>query len=128
MDSCFYTNYFFISIHSYINYIWPSTIHFHNYYYYYSFFFNSSFSFSFCFVFCLNREGAANEELIDYMSHVLGVKTKCIQLDVGTKSRNKILLINFGTTTNNKQQQQQQQPTITTAEKVLKMLKEDMDR
>ncbi|KAH7638561.1 duf167 domain containing protein [Dermatophagoides farinae] len=45
------------------------------------------------------REGAANEELIDYMSHVLGVKTKCIQLDVGTKSRNKILLINFGTTT-----------------------------
>lgn len=81
------------------------------------------------FFFCLNREGAANEELIDYMSHVLGVKTRCIQLDVGTKSRNKILLINFGTTTtNNKQQQQQQQPTITTAEKVLKMLKEDMDR
>lgn len=80
----------------------------------------------------MNREGAANEELIDYMSHVLGVKTRCIQLDVGTKSRNKILLINFGTTTttNNKQQQQQQkqQPTITTAEKVLKMLKEDMDR
>lgn len=41
-----------------------------------------------------NREGAANEELIDFMSHVLGVRSRCISLDVGTKSRNKMLIVN----------------------------------
>ncbi|OTF83478.1 DUF167 domain containing protein, partial [Euroglyphus maynei] len=71
------------------------------------------------------REGAANEELIDYMSHVLGVKSRCISLDVGTKSRNKILLINFGTTTTTAAKNGG--GIMTTAEKVLEMLKQDMD-
>ena len=42
---------------------------------------------------CPAREGAANEELIDFMSHVLGVKSRCITLDVGSKSRNKTLTV-----------------------------------
>ncbi|KAH9413852.1 hypothetical protein DERP_009450 [Dermatophagoides pteronyssinus] len=76
------------------------------------------------------REGAANEELIDYFSHVLGVKTRYISLDIGQKSRNKILLINFETKTKSneggmKQKQQQQQPM--TAEKIFEILKQDMD-
>lgn len=77
------------------------------------------------------REGAANEELIDYFSHVLGVKTRYISLDIGQKSRNKILLINFETTTKSneggmKQKQQQQQQPMT-AEKIFEILKQDMD-
>ncbi|KAI2810459.1 hypothetical protein RDWZM_002566 [Blomia tropicalis] len=39
------------------------------------------------------RDGAANEELIDFISHVLGVKSRTITLDVGGKSRNKTLTI-----------------------------------
>ncbi|UXI17827.1 Trimeric intracellular cation channel type B [Sarcoptes scabiei] len=39
------------------------------------------------------REGAANEELIDFISHVLGIRSRCIQLNSGAKSRNKILSI-----------------------------------
>lgn len=46
-----------------------------------------------------NREGAANEELIDFMSHVLGVRSRCISLEVGSKSRNKMLIVNTDKTT-----------------------------
>lgn len=50
---------------------------------------------------CLCREGAANEELIDFMSHVLGVKSRFISLDVGSKSRNKTLIVNVNNTAEN---------------------------
>lgn len=33
------------------------------------------------------------------MSHVLGVRSRCISLDVGTKSRNKMLIVNTDKTT-----------------------------
>lgn len=63
------------------------------------------------------RDGAANEELIDFFSHVLGVKSRNIALDVGKKSRNKTLLINVDD--GNK--------TAKTAEQIFHLLKNDMD-
>ena len=39
------------------------------------------------------KNGEANEELIEYMSDVLGIKKKELSLDKGGKSRSKVLEI-----------------------------------
>ena len=39
------------------------------------------------------REGAANKELVAFMAQILGVKERDVSLQVGTKSRTKVLLV-----------------------------------
>eukprot|EP01122_Echinamoeba_exundans_P011569 TRINITY_DN463_c0_g1_i1.p1 TRINITY_DN463_c0_g1~~TRINITY_DN463_c0_g1_i1.p1 ORF type:complete len:162 (-),score=29.09 TRINITY_DN463_c0_g1_i1:391-876(-) len=39
------------------------------------------------------REGAANEELIEYLSDVLGIKKRSIQFEAGSTSRSKVLIV-----------------------------------
>eukprot|EP00735_Rhodelphis_limneticus_P008648 TRINITY_DN2179_c0_g1::TRINITY_DN2179_c0_g1_i1::g.12782::m.12782 TRINITY_DN2179_c0_g1::TRINITY_DN2179_c0_g1_i1::g.12782 ORF type:complete len:132 (+),score=1.74,sp/Q8WUR7/CO040_HUMAN/35.37/2e-12,DUF167/PF02594.11/1.8e-19 TRINITY_DN2179_c0_g1_i1:69-464(+) len=38
------------------------------------------------------REGEANEELIEFMANILGLKKRQLSLDKGSKSRQKVLL------------------------------------
>ena len=39
------------------------------------------------------REGEANEELLRYLSEILGVRKRSISLDKGSKSRQKVVMI-----------------------------------
>ena len=73
--------------------------------------FISDFNLFFTFLLLIFRDGAANEELIEFISHVLGVKSRCVTLDVGSKSRNKVLNVNINKT----------------AEDVLQLLKASID-